>query len=46
MIQPEPFPDIPDIFPDDDKDSHVYYESDKNFVPNAVVPRKKILLQT
>jgi hypothetical protein len=37
MIQPEAFPDIPDIFQDDDKGSFISYESDKNFVPNAVV---------
>ena len=37
MFQPDPFPDIPDIFPNDDEDSLISYESDKNFVPNAIV---------
>lgn len=37
MIQPDPFPDIPDIFPDDDKGLLISYEPDQNFVPNVVV---------
>jgi len=35
MIQPEPFPDIPNIFQDDDKGSLISYEPGKNFVPQC-----------